>query len=118
MSQRFGDDGQVAAGVAQLAQEGLQSDTRFSEAFVAMRRRKGQGPVRIRLELEQRGICSNLIDSYLDESDSCWLELAREVHAKRFGEVARDSKALARQMRFLRYRGLSLQQIRAALATD
>ncbi|TQV85245.1 regulatory protein RecX [Exilibacterium tricleocarpae] len=119
LSRRFSDATAVAAAVEQLAAEGLQSDERFCEALVAMRTRKGQGPVRIRLELQERGICANLIDSHLDESDSDWVELAREVYRKRFGAAVatdtKDPKDRARQMRFLQYRGFTGEQIRRVL---
>ena len=118
LARRFGDNERIEAVLAQLEAEGLQSDARFSEAFVAMRTRKGQGPVRIRLELQERGICATLIDSCLDDSDPQWVTLARSVHRKRFGAAvagAADRKARAKQMRFLQYRGFSAEQIRRAL---
>lgn len=39
-----------------LQQDNLQSDERFAEAFVSSRVRKGQGPHRISMELQQRGL--------------------------------------------------------------
>ncbi len=46
----------AAQAVTQLTEEGLQSDQRFAESFVQSRINQGKGPVRIRLDLGQRGI--------------------------------------------------------------
>ena len=42
--------------VAQLVDDGLQSDERFTEAFVRSRINQGKGPARIRADLRERGI--------------------------------------------------------------
>ena len=46
--------------INRLTEEGLQSDERFTEAFVTMRTKKGQGPLRILKELQERGVKSSL----------------------------------------------------------
>jgi len=106
----------VDVAVARLAAEGLVSDARFAEAFVASRVRKGQGPLRIRQELERRGVADELIITHLEQVAVDWDALARSVRAKKFG-VARvaDYRDWARQARFLQYRGFSGEQIVAVL---
>ena len=42
--------------VRKLTEDGLQSDQRFTDAFVQSRINQGKGPVRIRLDLGQRGV--------------------------------------------------------------
>lgn len=104
---------------AALQTEGLLSDERFAESFVAARRSRGQGPVRIRAELRERGVSEALIDAVLDPRDPDWLECLREVHQKRFaGEFPQTMNERARQQRFLTYRGFTAAQIRQLLRSD
>ena len=98
-----------------LAEEGLQSDTRFAESFVQSRINQGKGPVRIRADLRQRGILDGVIEGALEEAACDWYELAREERVKKFGEAAPDEfKEKARQMRFLQYRGFEQDHIQSA----
>lgn len=109
----------IAATVAQLAADGLVSDERFAAALIAVRIRKGQGPVRIRAELKRRGVSMELIRMHLDTAGLDWNQLASDVRLKKYGEdVPREFKEKARQQRFLEYRGFSGEQIRAALGED
>ncbi len=118
---RFGrDEGDVDIGAVlnRLAEQGLQSDERFTEAFITSRERQGKGPLRIEQELRQKGVRDGLIFQYLDESDECWLNLAQEVRSKRFGDgPIQTPREKARQMRFLQYRGFSHEQVREAIAS-
>jgi len=87
----------------------LQSDERFVESFINGRKTQGKGPLRIRQELEQRRVSSELIEAYLDESDEQWQELARQVYQRKYGfadAVAYQEKS--KRLRFMQYRGFSL----------
>jgi len=109
----------VATEVAQLVAEGLLSDERFVESFVASKRRRGQGPIRIRAELRERGISQELIDAWLDVRDPEWLDVLREVHDKRFaGQLPGSMSERARQQRFLNYRGFTAEQIKRLFKQD
>ena len=111
-----GFDREVAAdAVAKLTKEGLQSDERFSESFVQSRINQGKGPVRIRLDLGQKGIGDSVIEIALEAADADWRALAREQRVKKFGpDLPRDFKEKARQMRFLQYRGFEQDHIQSA----
>ena len=99
-----------------LIRDRLLEEDRFVESFIRGRVRKGQGPVRIRGELAQRGIADTSASSALNEADCDWIALAVEVRVKRFGaEAPVDFKERARQAKFLQYRGFESEQIRAAL---
>jgi regulatory protein len=99
-----------------LVAEGLVSDERFAESFVAARMRKGQGPVRIRMELQKRGVAAETIHLHVDDSALDWHTLAREVRRKKFGMAKPfEYKEKARQMRFLEYRGFTGEQISKAV---
>ena len=100
----------------QLQQAGLQSDERFTESFIESRMRKGQGPVRIRQELKERGIGAGLIDRGLEIYDDEWRGLLEQVHDAKFGrQRTRESRELAKRARFLEYRGFPGEMIRSFL---
>ena len=89
-----------------LAQRGLQSDARFTEQFIEARIRKGNGPLRIRAELRERGIDDDQIERALELYADEWQEQLRWVHDQKFGPAsAKDRKQLAKRARFLEYRG-------------
>jgi regulatory protein len=114
-----GDDDSRAAVIAALIDEGLLSDRRFAEAFINARRERGQGPLRIGMELRQRGIDKAIAAALLGNGEADWPALAREARRKRFGdEIPGDYTERARQARFLRFRGFTEAQVSAALGDD
>ncbi len=113
------EPGRIERVLESLAQDGLLSDARFAEAFVGYRVRRGQGPLRIRRELDQRGVAAPLAERHLDAYRDAWLEIASTARRKRFGvEPVRDYTERARQARFLQYRGFSTEQIMQVLDAD
>lgn len=112
LSLRFEAEPLIMATLDNLAERNLQSDERFAEAFVRMRRGQGKGPIRIAHELREKGVASFFIETLIDETDSEWLELAQSVRTKRFGSVPPSSPGeKAKQIRFLQYRGFNQLQI-------
>ena len=102
-----------------LAARGLQSDERYAESLVASRASRGQGPVRMRRELAERGVAAPIIDGALQAADVDWFTLARDTRRRRFGsELPQEWNERVRQSRFLEYRGFSSDQIRFALGGD
>jgi len=111
------DSAEIDATLAGLQADGLLSDARFAEAFARGRIRRGQGPVKIRLELEARGIAGELVSEILDGED--WAALANAARRKRFGQnPPREYRERARQARFLQQRGFAMGDIQAALGAD
>jgi regulatory protein len=109
----------VATVVAELQHEGLVDDARFAEAFVRYRSNSGHGPLRIQLELRERGVSDGLAAASVDCADPQWLTLAAQVRSKRFGTAPpQDYQERARQARFLQYRGFTGDQTRRVLAGD
>jgi len=105
--------------VSDLSREGLLDDARFAESLLRARAGRGQGPVRIRQELRQRGVEEGVAEQALEASSQDWIELARSVRQKKFGaRLPTDFADKARQMRFLEYRGFGHEQIRAAVGGD
>ena len=102
--------------LAGLVEEGLLSEVRFAESYVAARSRRGMGPLRLRAELRQRGLDDAAIDDALADPAFDWIALARPAKQKKFGDTApADLRERARQTRFLEYRGFAAEQIRAVL---
>jgi regulatory protein len=114
-----GFEAQAAAEALEaLAAERLLDDARTAERFVAYRAGRGQGPLRIALELRAHGAAAELIDPAI-ASGPDWRALAREVRRRRFGGAApADWGERARQARFLQYRGFSSDDIRAATGAE
>jgi regulatory protein len=106
----------VASVVASLVAERLLSESRFLEQFIRQHAGRGHGPVRIRMELRERGVADAEIDEALGAATEDWAALARDARRRRFGvSLPGDLRERARQARFLQYRGFSPGQIRAAL---
>lgn len=61
----------------------LQSDDRFTENFVRSRIHRGQGPVRIEMELKQRGISMDLAEQHLAAEEGFWLAQAKTLLTRR-----------------------------------
>ncbi len=109
----------IAPALDALEHSGVLVATRFTESFVRSRITKGQGPVRIRAELAERGVAGEQASDLLRGGDVDWLATARAVRRKRFGaEPPRDFRERAKQARFLQYRGFTSDQVRAALELD
>ncbi|MEJ2361687.1 MAG: regulatory protein RecX [Gammaproteobacteria bacterium] len=102
-----------------LSEQNLLSDERFTEAFVMSKRERGAGPVKIRAELQQRGIEPALVEQYLDFRDPVWLEQAEQARQKKYGQgLPQDYSGKMQQARFLANRGFSHEQIRRVLDAE
>lgn len=97
-----------------LAAQRLQSDARFTESYVRMRRGRGYGPQRIRAELRERGIGADLIGQALDAQAGADTPRIDDIWRRKFaGCLPQDYRERARQMRFLQQRGFPLSDIHA-----
>ncbi|GAA5444424.1 regulatory protein RecX [Microbulbifer sp. NBRC 101763] len=99
-----------------------QSDQRFAEVFVRARVQRGQGPMRIRQELQQRGIRGELATHAIEQLEVDWFELAQEQLQRKYRApiniaLPRDQqmKERARRQRYLAYRGFPADAISWAL---
>ncbi len=100
----------------ELAADRSLSEDRYVEQFVAQHAGRGQGPMRIRAELRERGVEAAAVEQAIDASEADWVEAARQARRRRFGAAPPgDFRERAKQARFLQYRGFSAEQIRAAL---
>ena len=102
--------------VEELGGQDLVSDARFAEAFVRSRIGRGGGPLRIRRDLEARGVESSIVERLLDPDDEEWETRARGAREKRFGAALPAGRSeAARQARFLLGRGFTHRQVRRAI---
>lgn len=115
--QRRGFAAEPVEGVLEaLARQGLQSDQRFVEAYIAGRVEHGSGPLRLRAELRERGLDEPLIERQLAAYAEQWPELLRRVHDAKYGrQPPADRRELAKRARFLEYRGFPAELIRQLL---
>ncbi|MBN4080346.1 regulatory protein RecX [Beggiatoa alba] len=102
--------------IALLVKDKYLDDARFTESFVHSKINRGSGPIKIRLELQQRDIDGTLIDKYLDFNQPEWLERVIAVRCKRFGKcLPNETNEKAKQIRFLQQRGFTQKQIMTVL---
>ena len=108
----------VTATVTELLKERALDDGRYVENYVATHADRGEGPIRISMELRAQSLPSELIEAALS-SVTDWPQRARAARNRRFGaEVPEGWSEKARQARFLQYRGFSSDHIRSALGAD
>ena len=120
LGRRFPDQAWLLDAVIQrLQDQGLQNDTRMAEAYVRYRVQRGQGPMKIRREMGQKGLAANIIDEAFQTQAPDWIELAASVLYKRFGALESpktlDRNERAKRSRFLQQRGFHYEHISAAL---
>jgi regulatory protein len=108
----------VAPLIDALRAEKLLDDRRYAENFVAYHAARGTGPVRVRAELQRRGLDRILIEECLDAFPD-WMVHLRRAQQKKFGAKVPSAHAdKQRQAKFLGYRGFTSAQIRTALGFD
>jgi regulatory protein len=104
---------QLEAVLAALQAERLLSDQRYATQRVVARASR-YGDARLKQELRQQGVSDEDISTALpeggDEAMRC-----RAVLARKFHQPAQTREELARQMRFLQYRGFSSDVIRRVM---
>ena len=106
LTQKDFEQDEIAKAIDTLVNQGYQSDERFTEAFIRLRHQQGKGPLKIAVELKQRGI------EHYDLSVFDFFELASAVREKKFGtEMPDNYNDRAKQQRFLLSRGFSFEQI-------
>jgi regulatory protein len=106
------DEAEIAQTIDELQQGGWLSDKRFAEAYIRMRQLKGFGPIRIAIELNERGVTESIVDRYLQADDESWRLTLEQQYTKKYKKKAiEDYNDKAKRIRFLQYRGFSLGMI-------
>ena len=114
------DRDKIEAILAYLLELDYLSDERFTEAYVTERIRKGDGPLKIRSNLQKRGVDRSLVERFVSSDDDFWIERASDVLSKRFasdgnveGRLQIDEWAKRRSL--LMNRGFPSHVVRIAL---
>lgn len=96
----------ISDSIDSLIKQNYQSDERFATEFIQMRFNQGKGPIKISIDLKQRGI------EDFDLSEFDFYTLAKEIRTAKFSsEPPVDYKEKAKQQRFLQSRGFEFDQI-------
>ncbi|MAH74085.1 MAG: hypothetical protein CMK29_08330 [Porticoccaceae bacterium] len=116
LGRKFHDRELISELLDELEAAELQSDERYAEMFLRQRIRKGHGPKRIKVDLDNKGIDPELSNMLLNSEGIDWRQLVLTVLQRKFGEKRNLSKAeMARTGRFLIQRGFSAEQIYQAI---
>lgn len=99
-----------------MTEQNWQNDARYAESYVRQRIATGYGPVRVRYELQQRGIDEADMDAQAAEQGG-WQNLLRDVYSRKYD----DEKLLSqnewlKRSRFLQQRGFSGEMIKRLFA--
>ena len=96
--------GQLAKVLDALAAKDFINDERVVES-VLHRRSAKLGALRIKQELQSKGLAPQAVAQAMDALRGSELERAREVWRKKFGQASVDAAQRGKQMRFLASRG-------------
>ena len=108
---KFSEEEIVNSVINNLVEKNLLNDTRYSEAYVVSRKRKGFGPKKIMYELIARGVIENIAYKAI-ENEGGWKDAALKAFNKKFKKgKAMDFKELNKQKTFLQNRGFSFEEI-------
>lgn len=117
--QRGFEIAEINAALSDLTTRNLLSHSRFADSYVYTRVAKGFGPVRIAVELRERGIDDTLIQQTLAEYQGEWSQLAKTVYEKRFGLTKPDHYVeKAKRQQFMLYRGFTHEHIKEVCEAD
>lgn len=116
LRRKFGvDSEQIEPVLDQLRADNLQSDERFTEAYVRYRRSRGIGPLLIRQELRARKVDPDLLETCLDMNSLEWLDSLRQVIARKRRPSLDEGSAHQKLYRFCLSRGFTSSQINTCL---
>ncbi len=119
LQRRFADSALIDSVLQTLAEEGLQSDSRYAESYARQRIQSGWGPLQLRREMREKGLGEALIDCAFAQLEVDWSALAGEVYRKKFGRSAvRDLKDKAKRLRFMQYRGYAADHLQGLLESE
>lgn len=111
------EPGTLAQALDELQARGFISEERVVES-VLNRRASRLGATRIRQELQDKGLDSELIANALSGLKDSELARAREVWQRRFDVAPQTAQERARQTRFLLARGFTGEIVRRVLGGD
>ena len=112
LAKREFDDAEITQAIVELKQGGWLSDERFAEAYIRMRQLKGFGPIRISMELGERGVDESIVSVFLHSDDDVWKQSLMQQYQKKYkNKTIENYNDKAKRIRFLQYRGFALDLI-------
>ena len=107
------DRAETALIIDSLTDNGWQSNQRFAESYARYRIKKGFGPIKIRYELQQRGIEGTDLNEIVSDLAEGWDELLMQVYKKKYQDqkILTNKEWLSRS-RFLQQRGFNGEMIK------
>lgn len=106
----------VDKALQRLIESGYLDDARLITHLIDKHVRKKHGPTRIKQEVRQKGFSQELVEQALEKVEVDWYAMARELKVSKFGEEpASDAKEKNKQVRYLQYKGYSMDMIFEAL---
>lgn len=113
---KFGEDVELEDLFLWLEQHRFLDESRYLDILIRSALERGHGLLRLRQDLRQRGLPADLIDQALAQLEVDWFEQARLLRERRFGPgPVTDPREKARQLRYLQYRGFTMDQCFHAL---
>ena len=97
--------------IEKLKKDDLLSDARFSEAYMRSRFNSGFGPVRIKYELNRKGVDKIFIERACIETDLDWDKKMIEEYEKKYDSNKTKDQNFLKISKFLLYRGFDLEKI-------
>ena len=95
-----------------LQAENLLNDERYAESYLHQRMLKGFGPLKIRHEMLERGVASDIVELQLEAMEDEWSELMQQQREKKFGsQLPEPYQERMKQARFLQNRGFSPEAV-------
>ena len=115
---RFDDIVIINSVITKLEENNLINDTRFAEAYVSSRKRKGFGPKKISFELLSKGVSESVANRMIDEEGG-WKRAAKLAFTKKFKNgLSSDVKNSLKQKSFLKNRGFGFKEIESVFGDD
>lgn len=98
-----------------LCRQDFQNDERFAMALARSRQSAGYGPNRIRAEMSQHSLGSDLSEQAISSLSCDWLEMAKELIGRRFlRKIQADPMQARKAVDFLLRRGFDTKTAYAA----
>ena len=115
---RFDDNIIINSVITKLEENNLINNTRFAEAYVSSRKRKGFGPKKISFELLSKGVSESVANRVIDEEGG-WKRAAKLAFTKKFKNgLSTDVKNSLKQKSFLSNRGFGFKEIESVFGDD
>ena len=97
--------------ILKLKEEDLISNQRYAEAYIRSRFHSGFGPVRIKYELEKKGVIKTIIKTAFQETDLDWDDKLKSELKKKYESNDMKNLNINKISKFFLYRGFDLEKI-------